>query len=83
MADKDPLHSDSVKLLNNETTTTFRVERVPCRLAVDGPGLLQSWQGDDWDAGERFAGSDTIIAPGYYQITLDGAGYVTLQEPSN
>ena len=77
----EALWDDTVKLLNNATgPEEFRVTNAPARLAVDGPGTLKSWQGDDWDAGETFTGSDTIIAPGRYQITLDGAGYATLQE---
>ena len=76
----DPIRSDSVKLLDNATTATFRITSAPARLAVDGAGTIYSWQGDDWDAGEAFTGTSTIAAPGLYKVVLDGAGYATVQE---
>jgi len=75
-------HTDATKLLDNAAgPVEFRVNYVPCRMGVSGPGLLKSWQGNAFDAGERFTGSDTIIATGRFELTLDGAGYLTLQEP--
>jgi hypothetical protein len=73
--------SDAIPLLDNAAgPKTFRVERPPARLCTDGPGTLKSWNGNAFDAGETFAGTDTIIAPGLYELTLDGAGYATIQE---
>jgi len=81
MTAADRKYTDAVKLLDNEAgPKEFRIERPPARLAVDGPGTLKSWQGNAFDAGETFAGTDTIIAPGRYELTLDGAGYATIQE---
>jgi hypothetical protein len=75
------MRSDKDKLLDNATgPVTFRVTRAPARLAVSGAGTLKSWQGNDWDAGEAFTASQTISAPGQYQLTLDAAGYATVQE---
>lgn len=77
----DKLHQDTVKLLDNETgPVSFRVSIAPAKLAVSGSGTLKTWQGNAWDAGETFSGSSVISAPGHYQITLDSAGYATVQE---
>jgi len=72
---------DTTKLLDNAVgPKEFRVTYPPARLAVDGPGTIKSWQGAAFDAGETFTESGTILAPGLYELTLDGAGYATVQE---
>jgi len=76
-----PLWNDQINLLDNAAgPKEFRVTRAPARLAVDGPGTLKSWEGNAFDAGETFIESGVILAPGLYEITLDGAGYATVQE---
>lgn len=79
----EPL-SDVNKVLDNETgPKEFRVRRVPARLGVSGSGTLKSWQGNAFDAGEAFTATQVITAPGRYEVTLDSAGYCTVQEPEN
>jgi hypothetical protein len=74
-------HSDSDKLLDNATgPVEFRVNRAPARLAVSGSGTLKSWQGNAFDAGTTFTESQVITGPGRYELTLDSAGYATVQE---
>lgn len=73
--------SDTNKVLDNETgPKEFRVEHAPAKMAVSGAGTLKSWTGQDWDAGVAFTESQTITAPGRYQITLNLAGYAAVQE---
>jgi len=79
MPDK-PLNDVTPLLDNAAGPKEFRVTYAPARLAVDGPGTIKSWQGNAFDAGETFTESGTILAPGLYELTLDGAGYATVQE---
>lgn len=77
----EPLNHDTAALLDNEAgPAEFRVTRAPARLAVSGSGTLKSWTGNAFDAGVAFTESQTITAPGRYEITLDAAGYATVQE---
>ena len=77
----EKLLTDTDKLLDNDAgPVTFRVTNAPARLGVSGSGTIKSWQGNAWDSGETFTGSTTIAAPGRYQLTLDVAGYATVQE---
>ena len=75
------LHSDTVSILVNETgPKEFRTSLPAARMAVSGAGTLKSWTGNDWDAGVAFTESQTINPAGRYQITLDAAGYASVQE---
>jgi len=79
-----PLLSDTAKILDNATgPVEFRTSRANARLSVDGPGTLKSWEGDAFDAGVAFVESQVITCAGRFEITLDGAGYATVQEPTN
>lgn len=81
---ESPLHSDTEALLNNEAgPKVFRVTHAPARLAVSGPGTLKSWDGNGFDAGIAFTESQTVTAPGLYELTLNAAGYASVQESSS
>ena len=68
-------------LLSNATgPVDFRVTSAPALMAVSGAGTLKSWDGTAWDAGIAFTESQTITAPGWYQITLDAAGNAAVEE---
>jgi hypothetical protein len=72
---------DTKMILDNATgPVIFRVAVAPARLAVSGPGTLKAWQGNAFDAGVAFTESQTIAAPGRYELTLDSAGYATVQD---
>ena len=75
------LQTDNEPLLVNATgPVAFRVTRAPALLAVSGAGTLKSWDGTTWDAGIAFTETQTITAPGRYQVTLDAAGNCAVQE---
>jgi hypothetical protein len=77
-------NSDSKPILDNAAgPVEFRVTSAPARLAVSGSGTLKSWTGNAFDAGVTFTESQTITAPGRYELTLDVAGYATVQENAN
>jgi len=77
------LLTDADLILDNETgPVEFRTTRANARLAVSAAGTLKSWQGNAFDAGVAFTESQTITSPGRFEITLGGAGYATVQEPS-
>lgn len=78
---KDRPRSDRDPILDNAAgPTEFRVSYPYARLSVDGPGTLKSWDGNSFSDGETFLTSGVIIATGLYEITLDGAGYASLNE---
>lgn len=73
--------SDSNRILDNEAgPVRFRTNKPNVKLSVSGPGTLQSWTGQGWDVGVVFAESSTITSPGTFQITLDSAGYASINE---
>ena len=74
LTDNEPL------LVNATGPVEFRVTYPPALLAVSGAGTLKSWDGTAWDAGIAFTESQVITGPGRFQITLDSAGNVAVQE---
>lgn len=73
--------TDKKPLLSNATgPVAFRVTTAPALLAVSGAGTLKAWDGTAWDAGIAFTETQTITAPGQYQVTLDAAGNCAVQE---
>lgn len=67
-------------LANATGPEEFRVTKAPALLAVSTSGTLKSWDGTTWDAGVAFTESQTITAPGRYQVTLGSAGNCAVQE---
>jgi hypothetical protein len=73
---------DSDKILDNATgPAEFRTTVPNARLAVSGSGTLKSWNGNAFDAGVTFTETQTITGVGRFQVSLDSAGYVSVQEP--
>ena len=75
------LHKDTTPLLVADAgPAVFRITAPPAKLSISVAGTLKSWDGTTWDTGVAMTESQTIVAPGYYQLTLDEAGNASVQE---